>query len=488
MSDNPTTTIVIFGATGDLTKRKLIPALYTLYRKERLPDDFQIVGFSRTDWDSAEFRKQMEAALQEFGNDSFTKSAWKAFGPRLHYVSGNTTEPKAYKKLKKYLEDIESDNANRMYYLSVPPRIFPPIVHNLYEQDMTKEESGWRRVIVEKPFGHDLKSAEALNASLHEVLDESQIYRIDHYLAKETVQNILVFRFGNTIFEPVWNRNYIESVQITAAESVDVGRRAGYYDTSGVLRDMFQNHLLQLLTLVAMEPPASFAADAIRNEKVKVFSAVRPMSHDDIADNTIRAQYLDYQQAEGVAERSKTPTYAALRLYVDNWRWQGVPFYLRSGKALAEKKTEITINFKSPPHMMFPLPADYEIHSNLLSICVQPDEGIHLRMEAKVPDTTAEMRSVDLEFHYADSFGQGAIPAAYERLLLEALNGDASLFTRGDSIEMAWGIIDPILQTWNEENRPSLSFYERGTWGPESAEKLLAESGHTWTMGCGNHD
>ncbi len=487
MSEQATTTIVIFGATGDLTKRKLIPALFTLYRKNRLPEDFQIVGFSRTKWSSAEFRSQLLDGMQEFAANTFDADLWEPFSQRLHYIFGTTTEAPAYAKLKKFLEKIEKGDANRLYYLSVPPQVFPPIVQTLSSLGMTDEENSWRRVIVEKPFGYDLASAVALNKELHEVLNESQIYRIDHFLAKETVQNILVFRFGNTIFEPVWNRNYIDSVQITAAESVDVGHRAGYYDSSGVLRDMFQNHLLQLLTLVAMEPPASFAADAIRNEKVKVLSAIRPMTPSAIADNTVRAQYLDYQQTKGVSEKSQTPTYAALRLFVDNWRWQGVPFFLRSGKALADKKTEITIHFKSPPHMMFPLPANHDIHSNLLSICVQPDEGIHLRMEAKLPDTTAEMRSVDLEFHYADNFGETAIPKAYERLLLEALNGDASLFTRGDSIELAWGIIDPILQAWQDEKKPPMSFYERGTWGPESAEKLVAESGHSWVIGCGDH-
>ena len=484
---NPSTTIVIFGATGDLTRRKLVPALYTLWRKERLPEDFQIVGFSRRGWDSAEFRKRMKTGIEEFAREPLTEDMWDNFWPNLHYVSGSTTEPDGYSKLNDFLKSVENDNANRLYYLSVPPSIFSPIVHNLHALGMTTEGSTWRRVIVEKPFGHDLTSARALNQSLHAVLDESQIYRIDHYLAKETVQNILVFRFGNTIFEPVWNRNYIDSVQITAAESVDVGTRAGYYDSSGVLRDMFQNHLLQLLTLVAMEPPASFAANAIRNEKVKVFQAVRPMSPQQIAANTVRAQYLDYRQAEGVAPKSKTPTFAALRLYVDNWRWQGVPFYLRSGKALEEKKTEITINFKSPPHMMFPLPSDYQISSNQLSICVQPDEGIHLRVEAKVPDTTADMRSVNLEFHYDETFGTGVIPEAYERLLLEALQGDASLFTRGDSIELAWGIVDPILNAWSETDQPPMAFYERGSWGPTASDRFIAETGHEWTMGCGDH-
>ncbi len=485
MSDKLPTTIVIFGATGDLTQRKLVPALYTLWQKERLPQAFQIVGFSRSEWDSAEFRKKMKKGLDEHSRTELTKEDWKEFSERLHYISGSTTEPDGYKKLNDMLTELEGEQpANRMYYLSVPPKIFPPIVHNLYDQGMTKEEGDvWRRVIVEKPFGFDLESATSLNDSLHEVLDEDQIYRIDHYLAKETVQNILVFRFGNTIFEPIWNRNYIESVQITAAESVEVGSRAGYYDSSGVLRDMFQNHLLQLLTIVAMEPPASFAANAIRNEKSKVLESIRPMH---AATETVRGQYVGYRQAEGVADRSQTATYAAMRLFIDNWRWKDVPFYLRSGKALKEKKTEITINFKSPPHMMFPLPAEYHINSNMLSICIQPDEGIHLSVEAKVPDTSAEMRSVDMEFHYKDSFGAGAIPEAYERLLFEALNGDASLFTRGDNIELAWSLIDPILKSW-DESVPPLMFYEQGSWGPTESHKFIAQTQDIWRMGCGGH-
>ncbi|MGB1253970.1 MAG: glucose-6-phosphate dehydrogenase, partial [Candidatus Promineifilaceae bacterium] len=377
---NESTTIVIFGASGDLTQRKLVPALWTLYRKQRLAGTFQIIGFSRRKMSSADFRAKMAKGVKTFSREPFDETEWDTFSQRLFYCPGSTTEPSGYIKLKATLENIEAGPANRLYYLSVPPKIFTPIVRNLYDLGMTIEADGWRRVIVEKPFGNNLASAQALNTALHEVLAEKQIYRIDHYLAKETVQNIMVFRFGNTIFEPIWNRNYIESVQITAAESVDVGHRAGYYDGSGVLRDMFQNHLLQLLALVAMEPPASFQADAIRNEKVKVLSAVRPITKTNIAQNTVRAQYNDYLEAEGVAENSQTPTFAALRLFVDSWRWQGVPFYLRSGKALKDKTTEITIKFKRPPLSLFPLPDDYEFDSNMLSICVQPDEGMHLQI------------------------------------------------------------------------------------------------------------
>ncbi len=350
-----------------------------------------------------------------------------------------------------------------------------------------REDSGWRHVVIEKPFGTDLESARALNAQIHQVLGEDQIYRIDHYLGKETVQNILMFRFANTIFEPLWNRNYIDHVQITVAENVDVGHRAGYYDGVGVLRDMFQNHLMQLLTLVAMEPPASFDADALRNEKVKVLRSINPITPDEVAGETVRAQYCGYCETEGVAPDSITPTYAALRFVIDNWRWKGVPFYLRSGKALAEKLTQIIIQFKEPPHTMFPLPPGKQVTPDMLVLYLHPDEGIHLRFEAKVPDTVAEMRSVDMEFHYADSFGLTAIPEAYERLLLDALQGDAALFTRADEVETAWGLIDPIIQAWKQTDKPPLASYDPGTWGPPTADELLARDGRAWLYGSDEH-
>ena len=315
-------------------------------------------------------------------------------------------------------------------------------------------------------------------------MKESQIYRIDHYLGKETVQNIMVFRFANSLFEPVWNRNYIDHVQITAAETVDVGHRAGYYDGVGVVRDMMQNHMLQLLALVAVEPPASFEADALRNEKVKVLKSIRPIQPHEVAKYTVRGQYRRYRDAEGVAPKSETATYAEICFYIDNWRWQGVPFHLRSGKALAEKVTNITIVFKEPPHLMFPLPPGAHIPPNHLSICIQPDEGIHFSFQAKVPDTAAEMRSVDMSFHYADSFGPTAIPEAYERLLLDVIKGDASLFTRGDAIELAWSLIDPILEGWQSEYAPPLAFYESGSWGPV----LIGREDFNWIYSCGAHE
>jgi glucose-6-phosphate 1-dehydrogenase len=479
-SNSHPTTIVIFGASGDLTQRKLIPALFSLFRKGRLPVNFQVVGTARTAIDDNAFRAAARAGIDKYAEYPFKDEEWAKFAERLFYIATESTPAPDLRPLAAQLHFMEGGAANRLYYLSTPPSIYADLIADMGEAGMIGEGEGWRRVIIEKPFGSDLKSAQALNHAVHQTLDEKQIYRIDHYLGKETVQNMLVFRFANSIFEPIWNRNYIDHVQITVAEKVGVEHRGKFYDQVGVLRDMFQNHLLQLLTLVAMEPPASFQADAQRNERVKVLSAVRPINGKDVRDNTVRGQYLGYRNEEGVAPNSQMPTYAALRLFIDNWRWHGVPFYLRSGKALKAKNTEIIIQFKRPPHVMFPMPPEQVLTPNMLALSLQPNEGIHLRFEAKVPDTTATMRSVDMDFHYEESFGARAIPEAYERLILDALHGDAALFTRNDQIELSWALMDPIIAGWQSPHAPPLAIYEQGTWGPYQADELLARDGRAW--------
>lgn len=485
------TTIVIFGASGDLTRRKLIPALFRLCRQNRLPADFRLVGLATSEWSTAEFRQQMRGGVDEFAREPFSEAEWDTFAERLHYTPGSFTETAVFTHLRQFLSDLEGGDAHRLYYLATPPHFFADIIAQLgaagIAQDVVNEAgemSSWRRVVIEKPFGRDLASARSLNQAIHTVLAEHQIYRIDHYLAKETVQNILVFRFANTMFEPIWNRNYIDHVQITVAEAVDVGHRAGYYDQAGVLRDMFQNHLMQLLALVAMEPPSAFDADAIRDEKVKVLRAVRPLSPTEIAQQTVRAQYEGYGAAEGVAAESHTPTYAALALHIDNWRWQGVPFYLRSGKALAQKTSEIIIQFKRPPHMMFPVSVTEPLRSNYLALCIQPHEGFHQRFEVKVPGREIAMQPVDMDFHYDEAFSADSVPEAYETLLLNALEGDATLYTRSDGIEAAWCVIDSVLQGWETEAAPPMATYAPGSWGPTEAEALLGQNGRHWRHGC----
>ena len=471
------TTIVIFGASGDLTRRKLIPSLFNLFRKRRTPKKFRIVGFGGTVFSSDQFREQLHTGVKEHAGFDFTEEEWNIFAPNLHYRSGNYSDLKDFHALASYLEGLEGGEANRLFYMALPPSLFPSIVQNLDASRQLIENSGWRRVVLEKPFGTDRTSAAELNFQVHRALNENQIYRIDHYLGKETVQNILFTRFANTIFEPIWNRNYIDHVQITVAEKVGLEHRAGFYDGVGVLRDMFQNHLLQLLTLVAMEPPASFNAQHLRNEKVKVLSAIQPMTPEQAGVNTVRAQYNGYREEPEVKSDSTTPTYAALRLFINNWRWKGVPFYLRSGKNLAEKQSKIIIQFKEPPLAMFPMQT---MKPNILVLYLQPDECVHLMFEAKAPDTVAESRSVDMEFHYAEAFGRTAIPESYERLLLDALQGDASLFTRADEVDSAWSLIDPILQTWENHQTPPLSIYKPKSWGPAEAYDLLARDGRRW--------
>jgi glucose-6-phosphate 1-dehydrogenase len=488
LNNSLATSIVIFGASGDLTQRKLIPSLFNLCRKARLPKQFRIVGYGGTAFTHDQFRAHLEEGIKEFASFKYTSKEWNDFASRLFYQQGRYDNPADFEKLNSLLKDGEAGSGNRMYYMATPPGVFPQIVDLLAQTDQLTEDTGWRRVVIEKPFGTDLESARRLNEQIHKALNERQIYRIDHYLGKETVQNILVSRFANTIFEPLWNRNYIDHVEITVAEQVGVEHRGRFYDQVGVLRDMFQNHLLQLVSLVAMEPPVSFDASALRNEKVKVLSAIQPMKEEDVSDKTVLGQYMGYRAEEGVKPDSRTPTYGALKLQIDNWRWQGVPFYLRSGKCLKEKLSQVTIEFKEPPHLLFPNAKEH-MTPNMLVLYLQPDEGIHLRFEAKVPDTVAKMRSVDMEFHYADSFGKTAIPESYERLLLDALNGDASLFTRADEVETAWALIDPIIQAWDASRKKQPpAFYEPATWGPKEADELLARDGRKWSTWDGRKE
>ena len=485
MNANPTA-IVIFGASGDLTRRKLIPALFNLYRRKRLPADMHIIGFARRNFTEDSFRADLESGLKEFAPEFYNDGDWKSFQTNIRYHTGNFDQVEDFETLGKLLSTIVGERGNCLYYLATPPEFYPIIVRNLGHLKMGQETQSWKRVVIEKPFGRDLQSARKLNEIVHAVFSEPQVFRIDHYLGKETAQNIIFFRFANTFLEPVWNRNYLDHVQITVSETVDVGHRAGYYDKAGVLRDMFQNHLLQLLALVAMEPPASFDADAIRNEKAKLFSAIRPITNEDIRQNSVRGQYQGYRDLSKVGQDSQTATFAAIRLFIDNWRWQGVPFFLRSGKAMTEKNSEVVLQFKRPPHVMFPMAADQWIKPNMLAICIQPHEGMHLRFEVKVPDSLSKTRSVHMMYHYEDDFGPSSLPDAYERLLLDAVTGDASLFTRSDEIEMAWRFIDPIIDAWESPNAQPPASYEPGSWGPPEADEFIGRIGRDWHNGC-NH-
>lgn len=459
-------TIIIFGASGDLTSRKLIPALYHLFQKQQLPAETRIVGVSRSPFKHEQWREQLAESTKKFTGKAFDRESWSAFRENLYYQAGDIKNAEDFTRLGEFLESIEPEQgADRVYYLSTMPQLYEEAIVQLGRANLAEDSAGSRRVVIEKPFGTDLKTARALNTSIHRVFREDQIYRIDHYLGKETVQNMFVLRFANTIFEPLWNRNYIDHVQITVAEEVVIGRRAGYYDQTGILRDMFQNHLLQLMMITAMEPPARFDANLVRDEKVKVLHSVRPQRGGDFADDTVRGQYRGYRAEEGVPADSPTETFAILKLHLDNWRWRGVPFYLRSGKAMSCRTTQIVIQFRQPPHLLFGAKIR-EPEANRLVIQVQPAEGIQLHFQTKVPDTEMKTRMSPLDFRFHQDT-HGDLPDAYQRLLLDAMNGDASLFARSDEVELAWGIIDPIMGAWRSPAAPPLEIYEPGLWGPE---------------------
>ena len=491
-SPHPGTTIItIFGASGDLASRKLLPALADLHRQGVLPAGCRILGLGRTALMDDAFRAKMRTAVGDVGED---------FLARLAYLPLDSADPAAYPELKSRLEALGGTGTcalNILYYLAMPPATVPTIAENLQAAGLTCEKhGGWKRVIVEKPFGRDLSSARALNATLHDCFAESQIYRIDHYLGKETVQNILVTRFANSIFEPLWNRNYVDYVEITAAESLGVGTRAGYYETAGQLRDMLQNHLLQILGIVAMEPPVTSDATSIRNEMVKVFQALRPIAPTEVSANVVRGQYMAstirgmkhaaYREERGVAPDSKAETFVAMRCLIDNWRWSGVPFFVRTGKCLPTRVTEVVVHFKPNPHTIFSArdaAAVDKIHNQLV-IRIQPDEGLLLKLGTKVPGAGFRVDTVNMDFHYADLAGN-RIPEAYERLIGDCLAGDATLFQRGDAVELTWRYVQPILDAWADDASIPLYGYASGSWGPEQAEALLG-AGRAWRYPCKN--
>ena len=492
------TGFIIFGASGDLTARKLIPSLFGLFEKNLLPSNFYIIGAARSALNDESFRQKMLNSIIEKNKSDYISNV-KLFLEKCHYISGDYDDPSLYKTLKQKLEALDKKAKTKMshvFYLATPPTVYRKIISHLGLAKLTKENTKLVenvRVVVEKPYGHDLQSAMELDKTLKNVLNERQIYRIDHYLGKETVQNILLFRFANSIFEPIWNRNYIEDIQITVAESIGIEHRAGYYEKAGLLRDMFQNHMLQMLSLVAMEPPISFDADRVRDEKVKLLRAIRPFDREMIKKDIIRAQYdrgiingrevPAYREEEGVKPDSNIETFVAAKIMIDNWRWNGVPFYLRAGKRLAKKVSKIVIRFKRVPHSMFrPLTPD-DLEPNVLMFHVQPDEGISLRILAKHPGPKLCMDSLEMDFQYSDIV-KGELPEAYERLLLDCMLGDQTLFIRDDDMEVSWSLFTPILKTWEKdldgkESSPLL-FYPAGSWGPEKSEEILKRDGREW--------
>jgi glucose-6-phosphate 1-dehydrogenase len=488
--------VVIFGASGDLTERKLVPALYYLARQRHLPASFAVVGAARTKLSEEEFRGKMREAVRrhlKVGDDE--DEALQGFLEGFFYDTDQFTEVEAYERLRGVIEKLDAERGtagNRLFYLATPPSSFPGIVKNLGKAGLAKPQDpskNWTRVVIEKPFGRDLESARELNRVVTGVFDEDQVYRIDHYLGKETVQNLVVLRFANGIFEPVWNRRYIDHVEITVAEDLGVEGRGAYYEEAGALRDMIQNHVLQLLCLVAMEPPAAFRSWAVHDEKAKVLRAVRPIPLDRLEEFAVRAQYAEgfvrgekvpaYRKEPKVKADSTTETYAAVKLLIDNWRWADVPFYLRSGKRLSKRVSEISVVFKSVPHLLFREAACDRIEPNLLAVHLQPNEGISLKFSAKLPGTTLEIRPVVMDFRYGESFG-ATPPTAYETLLLDSMLGDSTLFTRRDEVELSWELFTPLLEAWQERGADGLAFYESGSWGPREADEFIRRDGRSW--------
>ena len=488
--------IVIFGASGDLTKRKLVPSLYDLFDQDLLPEKFAIIGASRSDLGDVDYRNSMKEGILEF-SQSKNKKGIDEFLKSVFYQSVDAKAADSFITLKERLSKITSElniDENIIFYLSTPPSLYSIIPENLAKVGLNNEEDGWKRLIIEKPFGYNLQSAKELNASLKANWNENQIYRIDHYLGKETVQNVLITRFSNGIFEPLWNRNYIDHIEITSSESIGVEKRGGYYEGSGALRDMVQNHLLQLVGLIAMEPPSSMDAESIRNETHKVIQSIRKIEEKDVPKYVIRGQYIEstvkgeklngYRDEEGVESESKTETYAALKFYIDNWRWGGIPFYIRTGKRLPTRVTEAVIHFKCTPHFLFKRQDDCE-GSNQLIIRIQPDEGILLKIGMKTPGSGFDVQTINMDFHYSD-FATQRIPSAYERLLLDSMMGDPTLFAREDVVMSAWEFLDPVLNAWKNDKSIPVYGYPCGTWGPDVADDLIEEDGITWRYPCKN--
>lgn len=489
----PPATLVILGVTGDLARRKLMPSLYRLYAQGLLSAGSTVMGVARRDWDREAFQAMIREALERFLGTPLLEPMWDGFADTLHFCPGDLADETAYAQLEEALARVDAERAhtgNRLFYLAMPPSTYPEVIDGIGRHGLAdRRGAGWTRIVVEKPFGRDLESARALNQTLARWFHEDQVFRIDHYLGKETVQNILVFRLANAIFEPVWNNRYVDHVQITVAEEIGIEQRAAYYEEAGAIRDMIQNHALQLLALVAMEPPISFAAGPVRDEKVKVLQALRPLRGADVDGAVVRGQYTaglshgeavaGYREEEGVAPDSTRETYVALRAFVDSWRWAGVPFYLRTGKRLPKRATEIAIQFKRPPLPLFGEEVAAETEANVLAMHIQPDEGITLKFGSKVPGSTVHVHAVNMDFRYGSSFG-GATADAYERLLLDSLLGDSTLFTRADGVEAAWAFVDGIMDRWSDPAAPPARPYQAGSWGPGEAEDLMDRDHREW--------